>query len=789
MDFEFSILNSMNVFNSFKRSRFFLWINIVGLTIGLAASIMLILFVVNELHYDKHFKNNERIVRLQTVVTQEGNKIYYPINLGKAYSEVPAKVPAIEATASIYNVYGIELIDQNQIRYSDVQTFLTEPEFFKVFKMRFYAGSEEAALATPNSIVITKPYADIIFGGSEEAMNQSLSYNGSELVVSGVVEPLPKNSHFSFDVLCSSKIWGDIYSQFGGLEFHIYYLIRENASLEDTRKAIELEYKAQLTPWAERVGDKDATGLTEMLSDVYLKSKAVFSLGTTSSMQFILILSLLAILILILAISNFVNLFISQGEMRMHEIGIRKSNGAKISDIVRLFFSEISVIVLIAFVLGLLCSVICLPHFAELIGKDIDPNELVTFPFILSIILLFIVTVVLSTFYPAIYLSRFSPLEILGNRVFLSKRKLTGVIIVFQSIISIVLLSVILMLYKQSHYLKSIPLNYNPHQVAYISGSQTVNQSYNTVEQEFLKYPEVLAVAGSSHVFGAGPSGQVIATWEDQEKPYRINEYRVLTGFPELMEMELVEGRFWNEHDPDSICMLVLNEAAVKMLGGESPIGKTYAYWGPSRVIGVVKDFYYDSPVLDVAPMALNRIFAPSIINIRFAENVSRLKAQEIINSVVLQIDPGGAPIVGWSIDLYRDKFDELDRITRIILIASILSFFIAMMGMLAVHLYSTLRRTKEIALRRINGAERSSVFVTLTKEVFLWIAIATVIAVPIAYFLISKLMENFTNHASVSWTVFVLAILIQCLLALLTTSGVTLWALSRNPANALKTE
>jgi putative ABC transport system permease protein len=777
----------MNILSSYKRTRFFLWVNITGLAIGLAASIMLILFVVNELSYDKHFANSERIVRLLTVSGENGNPDYISINLRTAYTELPDKAPGIEAAVQVYNVSEIELI-AGEKRFQKVKGMLADPEFFRVFQMKFIEGTPETGLSSPNAAVVTRRQAEILFGSPEKAMNQQVSFWGINYVISGVVEELPKNTHFSFDILMAMKSI-PMLNETTGLEFHTYYLIQKSASIEATRANIEKEYLPLINPWGKRVGSREAHGETEMLSDVYLKSKAKWSLGTTSSMNFIRMLTGLALFILILAVTNFINLFVTQGETRMNEIGIRKANGAQIKNIVYQFFSEVAGIVLIAFIFGFLIALICIPYFGELIHKNIDLVQLLSPSFIVSILLLFALTVVLSAFYPAIYLSRFSPLEILSKRIQFSKRRLTAAIVIFQSIISIVLLSVIVVLYEQTAYLEKLPLGYNPNHVMTVRGDETINPSYEAIKQELLKLPEIKAVAGSQHVFGGGYSGQVIAPWEDQDKSIGINEYRLLTGMPELMELELVEGRFWRESDPDSIRLLILNEAAVKMLGGESPLGKTYAYGGPSEVIGVVKDFYYDNPIVSIAPIVLNRVFFPGAINIRFNENVNPIQAQQITLDVLRQFDADFVLNPVWSTDIYAGKFKEIKTVTRIVLIGSLVSLFIAMLGLLAIHLFTAMRRIKEIGIRRIHGAEKAPVFVLLSLNVLKWIGFAAIIAIPIAVYFLSQLLNNYANHVPLDWTVFALPVLIQCLVAIITTSGVSLNVLSRNPVEALKTE
>ncbi|MDR0614241.1 MAG: ABC transporter permease [Dysgonamonadaceae bacterium] len=668
----------MNIFNTYKRTRFFLWVNITGLAIGLAASIMLILFVVNELSYDKHFTNRERIVRLMTVTERDGNRDYLAINLRKAGTELPGKVPGVETAVQLLNLGEIELAAE-QKRFQGLKAMLVDAGFFKVFQTKFVEGTPETCLSTPNSGVITRHTADRMFGSPENAMNKTVSFKEMEIVVSGVVEAFPKNSHLTFDVLTSIATLPSINGA-GGLEFLTYYLIREGASVGDTRRAIGDEYRTMLKPWSEQVG-MDAYGETEMLDDVYLNSPAKWWTGG-GNMQFIWILAGLALFILTLAVTNFINLFVTQGQMRMNEAGIRKSNGAQTGDLVRQFFSEVSAIVMMAFVSGFMLAVICVPHFAVLIGKDIDMVQLMNPAFIGAAVLLFAVTVVLSAFYPAFYLSRFSPMEILGRRVSFSRRRLTAVTVVFQSVISIVLLSVIVTLYKQTAYLEKLPPGYNPDNLMIVISNRTISQSYGAVKQELLKQPEVKDVGGSHHVFGGGWSGQAIANWEEQDNPRMINEYRLMTGMPELMELEAVEGHFWREGDPDSVQMLLLNEAAVKMLGGESPLEKTYAYHGrAAQVVGVVKDFYYDNPALSIEPIVLTRVFDPVDINIRFREGVSPVRAHETAQAVFRQFDPEFVLNPIWSADLYASKFKEIKTVMQMTLTGSLVAIFVAMLG------------------------------------------------------------------------------------------------------------
>ncbi|WP_298647740.1 ABC transporter permease, partial [uncultured Proteiniphilum sp.] len=337
----------MNILRSYKRTRFFLWVNITGLAIGLAVSIMLILFVVNELSYDKHFENSERIVRLITVWERQDQATSYAINMRKAYTELPAKIPGIEAAVQLYNTGPVEVIHDKE-RFQNVRSLCADPEFFKVFQMKFVEGNAQTALVNNNSAVLTRQQADIIFGSPQKAMDQIIQVLNQDFVVSAIVEKLPTNTHFSFDALVNMHAISHWMAGMTGLEFQTYYLIRPDASPNDVRNAIEKEYSSITAAFGESFNAK-IYGKTDKLTDIYLYSEEISgNIDRMGDMRLVWLLSGLALFILLLAVSNFINLFIAQGETRMSEIGIRKTNGASIGDIIRQFFSEVSGIVLIA---------------------------------------------------------------------------------------------------------------------------------------------------------------------------------------------------------------------------------------------------------------------------------------------------------------------------------------------------------------------------------------------------------------------------------------------------------
>ncbi|MCL2502353.1 MAG: ABC transporter permease [Bacteroidales bacterium] len=760
----------------------------MGLSIGLAVSIMLLLFVTSELSFDRHFANRKRIVSLNTVLHESTGVEHLPINLRRAYTDVPDKVAGVEACTQIYRGGEVELIHKPN-HFQGLGLLYVDPEFFKVFQLTFIEGAPQTALTNPYTLVITLHYANLIFGSTEAAMGKTVSIRDTEYTIDGVVEQLPSNTHFSFDILGDMKS-APAFQYMQGLEFFTFYLIDSKSSVPDVRRSIEQAYSDILASEFSKWVNADCYGETELLTDIYLFSKVDFGLGKRSSIGFVLLLSGLAFIILLLAVTNFMNLFLAQGETRMVEVGVRKANGAGIGVLVKQFFSEVSLTTLVAFIAGFILAIGFTPHFSQLVERDIDLMQSRHPWFIISAVAVFALTVFLSAAYPSFYLSRFEPLDVLAKRIGFGKRRLTTLVIIFQSAITMVLISYVLVVNRQTAYMKDAPAGYNPQNVMMISVNRTTALAYESLKQELQRYPQIKGVSAATHTIGGGCSGEVISTPEDAQNVQSIEGYRVMPGLGELMEIELIEGNFFHENDPNNSTSLVLNHAAVRMLGIEPPyVGKEVIYRGRNTIIGVTKDFCYDEPGFKVMPLVFSYTPAPSRIYIRFNGDLSRSAAAETATEAFRKFDSEFVLNPLWSEDIYNQKFEAIQTRSKIILFSSLLSVIIATLGLLAVQSFVIVRRTKEIGIRRVNGATKASIFGLLMSHLAKWIVVAGVIAIPVAYWFSATWLNNYADRTSLGWLVFVAPMVIQCLIAALVIFGIRHKVLSTNPVKYLKSE
>jgi putative ABC transport system permease protein len=784
----FKSLSSLS--KSWKRNKGFLIINITGLTIGLAVSILLLLYVMNEWSYDRHFQKKERIVQLNSVWTLEGRQEVNPICTRTAYTELPQNIPGIEKAVQIYRGWGVEVVRKPE-HFQNLQLLYADPEFFDLFEMPFVYGTAANALITPYSAVLTRPKAEAIFG-KVNPVGQTFTVDGEEFTVSAVVEKLPANTHFNFDLLVSMKSISKIV-YLGGLEFFTYYLIKPNVPFDEVCQSIRKEYT---TIMAKKFSDFGTSfdAITEPLTRIHLFSKASYGLSAQGSLQTVLLLVGLALLILLLAITNFVNLFIVQGNSRSTEIGIRKTNGAGAREISRHFFGEAAMVVVFSFVIGIATAIILLPSFSSLIRIKLEASLFYNPLFIFGTILLIIFTIILSASYPAIYLSRFKTIEILKKSIsHQSKKSFTTSIVVFQSIITIILISVLLIVNRQSNYLKSIPAGFNPEDVMVISqANNQISKHYEALKQNLLKIPGVEMVSSSQHMVGGGTSGQGIYRFGGESKTFKsINEYRVLPGLCELMEFKLKTGNFFKENDPGNKKYVVLNEEAVKMLDLQNPIGeKVVMFEDPMEVIGVVENFYYNTPAQKIQPIALTcyRDY-PQLIYIRFDAAVNKAKAAQLILPVFREIDPEFLLNVSWSDEIYNAKFNGEKTLSRIILSSTLLSLLVAILGLFAIHSFTISRRIKEIGIRKVAGSSTWSVVVLLSGNVFLRIGISAVMALPVAWLIGQHWLESYSNRIHIGLLLLLIPLAIHTLIALLATLTISYKAATRNPVEALRYE
>lgn len=783
-----------NIFRIVSRDSLTLITNVIGLSLGLAATILLTVFIQFELSFDRHFTHADRIYRMNSIWISEGGTMETPINIRQGFTEIPQEVAGIESAIQIYRGFSVE-VTEGENRHKELQLLYSDPDFFKIFDLKMLAGSPESALIDPASVVLTEKAAMRIFG-DWDVVGRTLSMEELLYTVSGVVKDIPPNTHFRFDMLMPMKAIPYL-QDLGGLEFFTYYLLQKEVEpgpvLETIGKANSLALKERFSSFE---GSSFDTRL-EALKKLHLHTAGSFDLTTPGNMKTIYIMLIITLAVMGLALSNFVNLYILNGAKRSREIGIRKVNGARRKSMMSLFYMETTLVVAIAFVVGTVVSIALLPAFANIMQRDSFAEVTSTPALYLIMAALFIVTVLFSGFYPAVLLSREAPVPLIRGAVNPAgdKRILLRVVSVVQICIAVSLLAILIGINTQIRFLKNHPLGYNPENIVLISNlNQDLTGNYPAIRDKLLNLNGIEEVSASFHSIGAGNSGQSIRMQSDDPNQVKgINEYRIQPGICHLYQFNLAAGRFLDpERSPDR-SGVILNVEAAKLLGltPQELIGESVVmHSDPMEVIGVVEDFNYQSAARRVNPLVLTA-YSERIRNIvvRTAPEAEPAMILKSIDETISSFDPDYVMINRFAKDIVEGYYIGEERMQKILLSGSLLSILIVLLGIYALVSHNMIRRTKEIGIRKVMGGSSREMMILVYTSTLKWTLLGSFLAIPLSLFYLRTWLSDYTVRIPIYWWIFVCSIGVVVLFQSLITLGKTRRTARRNPVEALRYE
>lgn len=783
-----------NIFRIVRRDTLTLLTNVIGLSLGLAATILLTVFIQFELSFDRHFTHGDRIYRMNSIwISQEGTN-EMPINLRQAYTEIPEKIAGIESAIQLYRGWDVE-ITEGENRHKQLELLYSDPEFFRIFDLEMMVGSAETALNEPNVVVLTEKSALRVFG-QVDVVGHTLTMENVLYTVSGIVEDIPPNTHFSFDMLMPMEAISYL-DEMGGLEFFTYYLIEEGVNPGPVLETIGRENSSTLTDRFSSFEGNSFDSRLEALKELHLHTAVSWDLTTPGSMKTIYIMLFITLAIMGLALTNFINLYILNGAKRSKEIGIRKVNGASRRELIKQFYQETTLVVSIAYIVGTVLSIILLPAFANIMQRE-SFTELSGTPALYLVLLsVFILTIILSGFYPALLLSREAPVALIRGAVNPAgdKRILLRVVSVVQICIAVCLLTILLGINTQIRFLKNHPLGYNPENVILISNlNQELTANYPAIRDKLLNLNGIEEVAASSHTIGAGNSGQSIRMFSDDPDQVKgINEYRIWPGICQLYQFNLAAGRLLDpERSPDR-SGVILNVEAANMLGlsPQELIGESVVMFSdPMEVIGVVEDFNYQSAARKVAPLVLTA-YSEGIRNIaiRTSPGTDPQEIRLAIEKSIQSFDPDYVMIYRLATDLIEGYYVSEERLQKILLSGSLLSILIVLLGIYALVAHNMVRRTKEIGIRKVMGGNTREMMILVYTSTLKWTLIASILAIPLSLLYLRAWLSDYAVRIPIFWWIFVSSILIVILFQTIITLGKTRRTARRNPIEALRYE
>ncbi|WP_018629403.1 ABC transporter permease [Niabella aurantiaca] len=779
-----------------NRNRLFALVNIFGLALGLTAFWLIALFIADELSFDRYHEKADRIYRVVSHGRWQGGGFDITGTSGPLAQAMKDNFPEIEQTVRI-NAEGGGVIRYKDKKLKEDTILFTDKSFFHIFSHRFLAGDPSGALARPRSIVLTKTVAEKLFTNWENAVGKTIFFeNNFPNLVTGVIEDVPRNSHFTFSGLRS---FDDNYTTDpGNFMLYTYLLLKPGASSKNLISKLPA-FSAKMFP--------DTTGKVKYnlelqpVTSIHLHSDLSYELGENRSVKFIYIVGAIAILILIIALINYVNITTARSSVRLKEVAIRKIVGSSKRHLIGLFLIESVVTALLASCISILLAIALMPWFNALNGKQLELFHFGTGYTILALSGVSLLLGSIGGLYPALLLSAFRVIPSLRNQMVGKNGQalFRKGLVVFQFAVTVTLIAVSMLVYKQLKYVlhKDLGLNKNQVLTFHIDRLDT-RRKIGRLEESLRQNPDIKGVAVAGNPIGNNDIGMLDYSPEingvvDPRATNLGYGLQVDASFIPTLEIGLLNGRNFVEGSATDSQSVLVNETLVKKAGWKSPVGMQIQVGGPGlkTVIGVVRDFHIYSLQHKIEPMVL---LLPGKNedkdNVYVRIGTDHMKATiAFIESTFKQMDADALFSYHFLDDNFARQYVKEERQGNVLLGFTILAIVIACLGLFALITFTAGQQVKELGIRKVLGASVASLVRLVSFYLLKWICLSLLIAFPVSYIVMNKWLDDFAYRTSVSWWLFVLAGLIALVIAFATISVQAVRAATANPVKALRSE
>ncbi|HEX5154410.1 MAG TPA: ABC transporter permease [Parafilimonas sp.] len=781
-------------FRNLWRNKAFSLINIMGLALGLACSLLIMLWVNDEYQVDAFHQNGSRIYSVYEKQFHDARVDAFHGSPGVLADEMKRVLPEVQyATNYAWNDLSTFEANNKILKENGNNA---GADFFKIFSYKILQGNAITALQSPSDIAISKKMAEDFFGSPEEAIGKTIRYqNNKDFKITAVFDNVPKNSTMEFDYILNWQTflernsWAKNWANNGPA---CYIMLREGTDAKAFEKKITKfldNYNKEQTKYSYiHLG-------IERYKDVYLYSN-FDKLGNISGgrIQYVQLFSIVAIFILLIACINFMNLTTARSVKRAKEIGIRKVVGAFRFTLIRQFIGEALLIVLISVTIALTLVMLILPLFNQLTGKDIHIpfNDSI---FWFSITGLLLVTGFISGSYPALYLSSFQPVRVLKGALKFSSGALwfRKGLVVFQFMLSIILIIGTIVVSKQVNYIQTTNLGYDRENLIYIPMEGDLVAKYKVFKEELSGMPGIKDISRITDVPTQIENGTGGVDWigKDPNADIEFTQSAVGYDFTKTMRLQMAEGRDFSKDFATDSAGYVINEAALKRIGYKDPIGKPLTFWQKKgTIIGVLKDFHFNSLHEEINPLVLRlgEDISWGAALVRTAPGKTK-EALASLEKVCKQLNPKFPFSYKFSDEEYAKLYKSEQVVSRLANYFAFLAIFISCLGLLGLVIFTSEQRTKEFGIRKVLGASPVSLFNLLSKEFLLLVLIAMVIASPLAWLAMNSWLKDYAYKINISWWMFVVAGITAVVIALITVSFQAIKAAVANPVESLRTE
>lgn len=795
-------------FRNLQKQKSYSFINIFGLAIGLTCFVLIGLFIQYELSYDKFHEHSSRTYR---IVSQQPGSGYMGSDWSATTQTAMAKTIKEDLSEVEYASYfdlSRTLIANGERSFIE-SGIVVDEDFFKTFSYEWYRGNSETAINDPESVILTQTMAEKLFG-AENPMGERIDqvYPNGDIAtktVTGVIADVPENSHFNFQYVINdqaSPYYQYNFDEWGNTNVYTFVTLREGVSVEEFSKKLSgfADTYIAASDHYQKNAVKPPIHKLQPLEDIHLRSSHLnFNAGAIGDIKNVYMFSIIAVIILLIACINYMNLSTARSLTRAKEVGVRKVIGAIRSNLIMQFISEAVVISLLSIIGAILIIAGFLPTFSELVDRQLTTQIFLNWNFWGFAIATSLFVGFISGSYPAFYMSKLNPTIILKSQTQGGKGNtlLRNTLVIGQFVITIILVTSSIVVFKQLDYIRTTDTGFDREQVIAISSPDPeLWDHYETLEQELLKNPAIETISTSQYLPTRISSRTTLSGWDDLEKDkeLKIHVSPVGFNFVELLGIEVINGRsFSKDQYKETSTDYLINEIALKELGwtADKAIGKPFAPWGrEGSVVGVVKDFNFLSLYQEIAPLTI--MLAPQNNQQYVLAKVNAENIQETISfmeGTFKEFSPSFPFSYSFLDDSYNNMYQSDLKLGQIFNYFTLLALIIACLGLFGLATFVTTQRTKEIGIRKVLGADIFQIISLLNKDFLKLVGISFLIATPIGWYLAQTWLQDFAFKISLSPTIFIIAGVITFGIALLTVSYKSVKTATANPVNSLRGE
>lgn len=790
------------------RNKTYTALNVIGLAIGMASFILIMMWVNNELSFDRYHEKEERIVRIISFYNLNGeikNSIGNPAPMAAA---LRYEFPEIENVVR-FRYYGSSSIRYGEKSFSESKLIFADSSLFDVFTIPLIKGNPKTALTEPGTIVLSQKAAEKYFGAEDPAGKIITIDNIENYKVTGIFANFPSASHLQYDFIASANSKEESERMWWlNNNFATYVLLKENANSDAFSKKlpvlIDKYFSAQAekaigVPWEKILeGGSSFVYKTQKLADIHLHSDYEWDISVNGTMQYVYIFSIVAFFILFLACINFINLSTAKAGSRGKEIGLKKMFGAVKSQLSAQFIFESFLIVFVSHIVAMILVEISMPYFNELSGKDLS-IQYTDYSMILGLFLLIVVTSFAAGSYPAFYLSSFKPATAIKGDAISGKKKGTfrSVLVVGQFVISLILLTCTMILLKQLHFIQNKKMGYDKEHLLVLENNHLLSESIESFKTELLQNSSIQSATVSGYLPIPSLRSSTVV-FKDGIKSSDLITYQVWSidfDYVKTLGLKICMGRdFSTDFSTDSLAV-ILNQSAAQAFGWEDPLGKTIGIpinetsTKLYKVLGVVEDFNYESVHVPVGPLVLLLGKSTGSVTLRLNANANPNTIISYAEEKWKSFVPRQAFVYDFFDQNLARQYSAEKRLGKILGIFTIMAFVISCLGLFGLAIFTTNQRKKEIGVRKVNGATTTQIIRLLTFDFTKLVFVALLIACPLSYYIMSKWLENFAYHTSISWWIFAVAAILSYVTAILSIAYQSYKAAIANPVDTFRNE